>query len=109
MSEDSIKNVTDVASGDANAVNPVPIGAIITFGGSDVPEGCLLCNGQSLTAYPDLAGVLGSNEAPDLRSRFVVGSGQGNGLSNYPLNQKGGVETVTLLSDQIPSQTLWVW
>jgi microcystin-dependent protein len=97
-------NATAAASEDVVAVNPLPVGAIITFGGSDVPNGWLLCNGQTISqsTYPNLYAVIGGT-VPDLRSRFIVGAGQGNGLSNYPAKATGGLENVTLSIDQIPS------
>lgn len=96
-------NVTS-QSADAIAVNPLPVGAIIAFGGSDAPNGWLLCVGQTISqsTYPNLFAVIGGT-VPDLRSRFVVGAGQGNGLTNYPLKNTGGLENVTLNVNQIPS------
>ena len=54
----------------------VPQGAILLWSGSHttVPSGWTLCNGQAGT--------------PDLRDRFVVGSG-----GNYPDGQTGGSTT----------------
>ena len=42
---------------------------------------------------------------PDLRSRAPIHAGTGPGLSTYPLGSRGGQETVTLTTDQIPSHT----
>ncbi|MCA9068980.1 MAG: tail fiber protein, partial [Planctomycetaceae bacterium] len=42
---------------------------------------------------------------PDLRGRVPIGTGQGPGLQNYNLGQKGGVETVTLTESNLPSHT----
>ena len=42
---------------------------------------------------------------PDLRGRVPIHFGQGAGLSNYSEGQTGGVESVTLLSTQIPAHT----
>jgi microcystin-dependent protein len=44
---------------------------------------------------------------PDLRSRFIVGAGQGPGLSNYPigLGADVGKEKHTLLIDEMPSHS----
>ena len=48
----------------------------------------------------------GSNGTPDLRGRFVLGCGQGTGLTNRVINETpGGVETVTLSTAQMPSHT----
>ncbi len=59
--------------GTAAAVNPIPSGGIIMWSGSigAIPVGYYLCNG--------------SNGTPDLRDRFVVGSG-----STYAVGNTGG-------------------
>lgn len=100
-----VSATTPAETADVVAVNPIPVGSVMAYTGTDTPNGWLLCNGQTIsaTSYPDLVSVLGSTTVPDLRSRFIVGTGQGNGLSNYKLNGTGGEETVTLTTDQIPS------
>ncbi|MFZ6734025.1 phage tail protein [Undibacterium sp. Ji42W] len=100
----TLANAVPAQSADTVAINPLPVGSIISFGGSDAPNGWLLCVGQTISqsTYPNLFAVIGGT-VPDLRSRFVIGTGQGNGLSNYPLKSTGGVETVTLNVNQIPS------
>lgn len=40
---------------------------------------------------------------PDTRSRVVIGAGHGPGLADYRVGQKGGVETVTLTVNQMPT------
>ena len=42
---------------------------------------------------------------PRMRGRVMVHQGQGPGLSDYRLGGYGGVETVTLVTSQIPSHT----
>jgi microcystin-dependent protein len=91
----------------------MPVGAILPYGGNSAPEGWLLCNGQYLPAdhphYGELRNVVGDH-VPDLRSRFIVGAGQGRGnrdsdpqLTSYPLYGRGGEETVTLTVEEMPS------
>ncbi|MFZ6708060.1 phage tail protein [Undibacterium sp. TC9W] len=100
----TLTNTAPSQSAETVAINPLPVGSIIAFGGSDAPNGWLLCVGQTISqsTYPNLFAVIGGT-VPDLRSRFVIGTGQGNGLSNYPLKSTGGAEHVTLNTDQIPS------
>jgi len=71
----------------------VPKGAIIIWSGSDtaIPGGWVLCDGQ--------------NGTPDLRSRFVLGTGQGQNLSNRDIGQIGGLEKVALNENEMPTHT----
>ena len=71
--------------------NLLPRGSIIMFNGSVVPAGWLICDGSSGT--------------PDLRGRFILGAGQGIGLTNRGLAQTGGTETHTLTIDEMPSHS----
>lgn len=64
----------------------LPTGCIVLWSGSEsnVPDGFALCNGQ--------------NGTPDLRDRFVLGSG-----TKYSVGDTGGAEEVTLTVAQMPS------
>jgi len=42
---------------------------------------------------------------PDLRGRVQIGAGQGSGLTDHPLGQTGGSESVTLSIPQMPAHT----
>jgi microcystin-dependent protein len=91
----------------------VPPGTIVAFGGTTPPAGWLLCNGtaKSSLAYPDLFGAIGYRwggsggvfNIPDLRGRALIGSGQGNGLTDRTLAQNGGEETHTLTVAEMPN------
>lgn len=73
----------------------IPRGGIIMWSGwaGEVPAGWVLCEGQEIDG----------KTVPDLRSRFIVGAGQGKGLSSYTLDTSGdGAETNTLTEDNIP-------
>ena len=67
--------------------DPIPAGVILTFGGSTVPEGFLLCNGAAIsrTTYAKLFAAIGTLygagdgattfNLPDMRDKFAEGSG----------------------------------
>lgn len=52
-----------------------PVGTIIMFYGTTVPDGYLNCNGSSFnpSTYPELAALLGGSVTPDLRGYFLRG------------------------------------
>jgi len=93
------------------------LGEIRMFAGNYAPQGWALCNGQSLSIseYDALFALIGTTYGgdgqttfalPDLRGRIPVDMGTNPSTgTNYLLGQKGGVETVTLLSDQLPAHT----
>jgi microcystin-dependent protein len=68
----------------------IPIGGIIMWSGASSPTNWGLCNGATY----------GSITTPDLRDRFIVGSG-----SSYAIGQTGGASTVTLQTTEIPAHT----
>ena len=89
-----------------------PVGTITMFGGSTAPTKWVLCDGRAIsrTDYADLFQVIGTTygsgngsttfNVPDMRDRFVVGAG-----SDYNLNSKGGTNSVTLSTGEIPAHT----
>ena len=77
--------------GDVNVMgkfNYLPTGVIVAWNGKDVPKGWALCDGQ--------------NNTPDLRGRFILGSGKGEKLTERILGQKDGEETHKLTVDEMP-------
>lgn len=77
------------------------------------PTGWAFCAGQLLsiaqnTALFSLIGTYYGGDGvqtfalPDFRGRIPVGAGSGPGLSTYNIGEKGGVENVTLLTNQMP-------
>ena len=89
------------------------IGMIVLFAGNFAPRGWALCDGQvlSIASNAALFSILGTTYGgdgrttfglPDLRGRVSIHPGNGPGLSNYRLGQRGGAENVTLNMDQIP-------
>ena len=68
----------------------VPSGVIMMWSVAEgaIPTGWYLCNG--------------SNSTPDLRNKFIVGSGTG---SSYSIGATGGSDTVTLSTSQIAAHS----
>jgi microcystin-dependent protein len=92
------------------------VGEIRMWGGNFAPVGWAFCDGAPLpidqyTALFQLIGTTYGGDGqttfnlPDLRGRAPVHQGQGPGLSNYIIGQAGGVESVTLTTQQIPTHT----
>ena len=92
------------------------LGEIRQGGWNFAPRGNALCNGQLLSIQQNTAlfSLLGTSfggngttnfQLPDLQGRFSVHQGQGPGLSPYVLGEKAGVESVTLLSTNLPQHT----
>lgn len=74
--------VEEVYVGSDLVWSAIPEGLIIMWAGEVVPDGWVLCDGQ--------------NGTPDLRDKFLVGSGD-----VYALNDEGGQNTIT----NVPSHT----
>lgn len=92
------------------AANPY-IGTVMVFGGNFAPAGWALCDGSLLPisendALFTLIGTTYGGDGqstfglPDLRGRFPVHQGSG-----FVLGQMGGVETVTLTTNQVPAHS----
>jgi microcystin-dependent protein len=74
---------------------------------SFAPQGWDFCNGQlyPINQYTALFALIGTQfggngttnfALPDLRGRVPVNYGQGSGLSNYNIGDKGGIESSTI-------------
>lgn len=92
------------------------IGQVIMFGGNFAPINWAFCDGslQSIAQNTALFSLLGTTYGgngqttfalPDLRGRVPIGMGQGPGLSPYTIGETGGVENVTLTTNQLPAHT----
>ena len=71
--------------------SPIPCGTIVMWSGKpeDIPVGWFICDG--------------SNGTPDLRGRFILGSGKGSGLTLRDLKQPmGGREAIALSTNELP-------
>jgi len=92
------------------------VGEIRLFGFSRTPNGWFACDGslQSIAEYEILYTLLGTNYGgdgvntfglPDLRGQVPMHWGTGPGLSPRVIGQFGGVESVTLLPNQMPAHS----
>ncbi len=90
------------------------IGEIRLFGGNFAPRSWARCDGQLLPISQNSAlfSILGTSFGgdgrttfglPDLRGRVPVHVGNGPGLTDRRLGEKGGQETVTLTVNQMPN------
>lgn len=89
----------------------VPIGTVIDYAGSSVPDGWLECDGSAVsrTTYAALFAVLGTTwgsgngsttfNLPNLGGRVAIGKGSRN------VGATGGAETHTLTVNEMPSHT----
>jgi microcystin-dependent protein len=89
------------------------VGEIRMFGGNFAPAGWAFCQGQTLPISENdvLFTLIGTTyggdgqetfNLPDLQGRLPVHAGTGKSGSTYQLGETGGVESVTLSTNQIP-------
>ena len=92
------------------------IGEIRMFAGNFPPAGWAFCDGQLMPISENdaLFILLGTTYGgdgqetfalPNLQSRVPIHQGTGSGLSPRQIGETGGVETVTLTTQQIPIHT----
>jgi microcystin-dependent protein len=90
------------------------LGEIKLFAGNFAPRAWAYCDGQllAISQYSALFSILGTTYGgdgrttfalPDLRGRAAIHPGNGPGLSDYRLGQKGGREFITLTLANLPS------
>jgi microcystin-dependent protein len=91
-------------------------GEIRTFGGNYAPQNWHLCDGTvlNISDYSPLYSLIGVTYGgdgattfalPDLRGRIPICRGQGTGLTNRVIGEKGGNEICTITTDQLPNHT----
>lgn len=92
------------------------VGEIRMFGGSFAPAGWAFCSGQSMPISENdvLFTLIGTTyggdgqetfNLPDLQSRVPMHAGTAKSGTTYQLGEQGGVESVTLNTNQIPIHT----
>ncbi|ADB51026.1 phage tail protein [Conexibacter woesei] len=92
------------------------VAEIRIFGFNFPPRGWAFCDGQLMpisqnTALFSLLGTFYGGDGastfalPDLQGQAAVGSGQGQGLSDYYLGQQAGSESVSLIESEIPNHS----
>ena len=90
------------------------VGEIRMFAGNFAPLGWAFCDGQLLAVaqHDALFSLFGTTYGgdgrttfglPDMRGRLPIHQGDGPGLTDRPLGQKGGSEKVTLITSQLPT------
>jgi len=92
------------------------IGEIRMFAGNFAPKSWAFCSGQivNIASNTALFSILGTTYGgngtttfalPDLRGRMAIGQGAGPGLTPITLGEKGGAESITLTSNNLPPHT----
>jgi len=97
LTAESLSNIASIYNKDKMIVKDldvtgnlsvVPKGVIVAWNGSTPPTGWALCDG--------------TNGTPNLKGRFILGMGQGTGLTARSINAIGGVEKHPLTIDELP-------
>ena len=92
------------------------VGEIRIFAGNFAPAGWMFCDGSTLaisenqTLFQLIGTTYGGDgqttfNLPDLRGRLPIHQGTGSSGISYTLGEQGGVESVTLTTQQIPQHT----
>lgn len=92
LAVDSVGTLTSNSSLIASLMEVfLPSGVVVAYNSTTAPFGWALCDG--------------TNGTPDLRGRFILGSGSGSGLTTRTQGATGGAESVVLTEAQMPSHT----
>ncbi len=105
---------SSIGAAPAQAQTEPYVGQLMLVGFNFCPRYWSQANGQliSIQQYPALYALYGTIYGgngtttfalPDLRGRVPVSYGQQNGGQPYPIGQYGGLESVTLLQQQMPA------
>lgn len=93
LSKKKIEGFTEGTQG-SSFVSRIPKGLISAFYGSQTDLQNVLSQGWALCD--------GTNNTPNLSGRFILGAGQGSGLTNRTSGETGGVETHSLSTAEMP-------
>lgn len=92
----------------------LPIGAVVSYAGLNVPTGWLICDGRAIsrTTYANLFAIIGTQygagdgsttfNIPNLKGKIVVGL-DGNDTDFNTIGKTGGEKKHTLTVEEIPS------
>jgi microcystin-dependent protein len=92
------------------------VGELRMFAGNFAPNGWMFCEGQTLpiSEYETLFNLIGTTYGgdgestfvlPDLQGRLPLHWGTGAEGTTFQLGEAGGVEQITLTTDQIPAHS----
>lgn len=98
------------------AITNPTIGQIVLFGGNFAPRNWAYCNGQllAISSYTALFSIIGTTYGgdgrttfglPDLQTRIPKGIGNGPGIGNTNIGQKGGALDVAILVQNMASHS----
>lgn len=89
-----------IVKGEFIGYGTIPLGGIIMWSGTNIPDGWALCDGTTSNGYT----------TPDLRGRFIVGAGQSTTshtrertLPDYKIGDKGGINKYVMSVEEMPS------
>jgi microcystin-dependent protein len=88
----------------SNIMEIFPKYMVISWASNDIPKGWAICDGNKYIIDANGNNIINADgiQTPDLRGRFILGSGSGNDLERRFLNQTGGAETVALVKEEMP-------
>lgn len=106
--------IEEIEENPAGGGTDLPIGTILLFGSSSIPDDFLRCDGSSLAVdglYNDLFLIIGYNyggsgeafNLPNLLGRCPIGYGSGDDLTQRILGESGGDEEHTLSVSELPA------
>ena len=89
----------------SSLLNSMPVGAVVSFAGTTIPDGYFECNGATFDSntYPKLYAALGTTVLPDLRGEFVRGWDHGRGVDTDRVLGSAQGDAIRNISGEISS------